>query len=335
MSISDVEDLKRHLQWALELEHSTIPPYLCALYSLHDGANAAAASVIKGVVMEEMLHMTLVANVLNAVGGKPLVDDPKFIPKYPAYLAHSADTFKVGLLPFCPEAVETFLKIERPALAHARPQADHYQTIAQFYAAIEKALTDLCRSTGEETLFCGHADRQVDPRSWYYGGGGAPVVVTNLKTALAALQEIKVQGEGSDHSIFDGDAELGQTEELAHYFRFEEIKVGCRYTLRDTPGRPTGAELPVDWAAVHPMRPNPKARMYQEQPDIHRLMIDFNKTYTTLLRTLHLAFNGQPDSLFNAVPTMYEMKYRAQALMKIPSGRHDGTTVGPSFEYCA
>jgi hypothetical protein len=335
MPISDIEDLKRHLQWALELEHSTIPPYLCALYSLHEGANTAAAGVIKSVVMEEMLHMTLVANVLNAVGGEPVADDPNFIPNYPTYLAHSADTFKVGLLPFSPEAIETFLKIERPARVHAPPQDDRYQTIGQFYAAIEKALTDLCQSMGEKKLFCGEAYKQVDPKRWYYGGGGAPVLVTNLKTALEALQEIKVQGEGLDHGIFDDDTKFGQQEELAHYFRFEEIMAGCRYAPNDKPGRPTGAEFPVDWAAVHRMQPNPKAKTYEGQPDIHRLIIDFNKTYTTLLRTLHLAFNGQPNTLSSAVPIMYEMKYRAQALMKIPSGHGDGTTVGPSFEYAA
>jgi hypothetical protein len=33
------------------------------------------------------------------------------------------------------------------------------------------------------------------------------------------------------------------------------------------------------------------------------------------------------------VPMMYDLKYRAQELMAVPSGHADGTTVGPSFEY--
>jgi len=37
MPITTVASLRTHLQWALELEHSTIPPYLCALYSIPDG----------------------------------------------------------------------------------------------------------------------------------------------------------------------------------------------------------------------------------------------------------------------------------------------------------
>lgn len=68
MPITDLPDLHRHLQWALQVEHTTIPPYLCALHSIPDGYNVEAATVIRSVVMEEMLHMTLVANVLNAVG---------------------------------------------------------------------------------------------------------------------------------------------------------------------------------------------------------------------------------------------------------------------------
>jgi hypothetical protein len=48
---------------------------------------------------------------------------------------------------------------------------------------------------------------------------------------------------------------------------------------------------------------------------------------------LHQAFNGNPEALIDAVPKMYALKYRAQALMAIPSGHNDGTTVGPGFEY--
>ena len=74
MAIRTVEDLREHLQWAIELEHSTLPPYLTALYSIKDGHNAEAAEVIQSVFLEEMLHMTLAANILNAVGGAPEID---------------------------------------------------------------------------------------------------------------------------------------------------------------------------------------------------------------------------------------------------------------------
>ena len=37
--IETIDSLHEHLQWAIELEHATIPPYLCALYSLDPARN--------------------------------------------------------------------------------------------------------------------------------------------------------------------------------------------------------------------------------------------------------------------------------------------------------
>jgi hypothetical protein len=36
MAIASIEDLRRHLQWAVELERGTLPPYLRALYSIEE-----------------------------------------------------------------------------------------------------------------------------------------------------------------------------------------------------------------------------------------------------------------------------------------------------------
>src|SRR5262245_35167673 len=69
--IATLESLRQHLQWAIELEHCTIPPYLCALYSLDAVRNPEACEVVASVFVEEMLHMALAGNLLNAVGGHP------------------------------------------------------------------------------------------------------------------------------------------------------------------------------------------------------------------------------------------------------------------------
>ena len=285
--------------------------------------------------MEEMLHMVLVANLLNAIDGTPNVADSKFIPKYPDYLPHSDKKFVVQLLPFGTDAIDTFLKIEMPAAVGAPPQSGDWQTIAQFYKAIRDAFELLADTPAKEkALFKGSRARQVDGASWYYGGGGVPFAVYDLKTALAAIDEITEQGEGYDHTLYDGDNRFGQVDELAHFFRFNEIRAGRRYQATDTPnGYPTGPALVVDWSARFPMSPNPKVKDYVGRPDVHRLMTEFNQAYTALLMVLHNAFNGTPAVLLQAVPLMYDMKYRAQTLMAIPSERGDGTTVGPSFEF--
>src|ERR1700759_1622945 len=81
-----LDGLKSALQNAIELEHATIPPYLYALYSIRQDTNAEIAALIKSVVVQEMLHMAIDCNVLNAIGGHPRIDDPRFVPKYPGHL---------------------------------------------------------------------------------------------------------------------------------------------------------------------------------------------------------------------------------------------------------
>jgi hypothetical protein len=60
----------------------------------------------------------------------------------------------------------------------------------------------------------------------------------------------------------------------------------------------------------------------------------FNRTYMSLLNELHLAANGNPKRLMASVPIMYQLKYQAVELMKIPTGNGD-ETAGPTFEYLA
>ena len=72
--IENLDSLKLHLQFAIGLELTTIPLYLAAEYSIPKGANTAATRVIQSVVIEEMLHMCLAANVLNSIGGAPSTD---------------------------------------------------------------------------------------------------------------------------------------------------------------------------------------------------------------------------------------------------------------------
>jgi hypothetical protein len=148
-TITSLESLRRHLQWAIELEHSTIPPYLCALYSIEPGRNTEATEVVSGVLIEEMLHMTLSANVLNAVGGRPRLDTPQMLTVYPRPMPHSNHSFEIALFRFGPEAIETFLKIERPSPRSGPPEGDNYETIGQFYEAIKQGLRSLSTTLGE------------------------------------------------------------------------------------------------------------------------------------------------------------------------------------------
>nr|XP_026689571.1 uncharacterized protein LOC113474058 isoform X2 [Ciona intestinalis] len=78
-----VTHLKEILQMAIFVELYTIPPYMTAMFSLKRERFKEAYSILKGIATEEMLHMTLDANILNAIGGSPNTTDPHWLPNYP------------------------------------------------------------------------------------------------------------------------------------------------------------------------------------------------------------------------------------------------------------
>ncbi|MFI5627423.1 ferritin-like protein [Nocardioides sp. NPDC051685] len=334
-AIDTIDDLRRHLQWAIELEHATIPPYLCALYSLDPARNPEAAHVVGTVLAEEMIHLALAANLLNAVGGSPTLDAPEMLPPYPHPLPHGDRSVDVHLVPFGPEALDLFLRIERPATVDAPPQSDEYQTIGQFYAAIDAGLHTLCAQLGEENVFSGDPARQIGELH-LRGGGGEVLPVVDLKSASAALAEIVEQGEGAARTkVWDGDRDVfhPDRDEVAHYYRFQELRLGRRYQTGDTPqSGPTGEEIAIDFDGVAPMRHNPRTTDYPPGSPVRVAQEEFNQMYSLLLYLLEQAFNGDPSQMQDAVGAMFGLRKQAMALMKMPTG--DGkTTAGPTFEY--
>lgn len=333
--IDRVETLRTYLQWAIELEHFTIPPYLCALYSLDSRRNPDAVEVVRTVVIEEMLHMTLAVNLLNAVGGRPQVDVPQMLPGYPGCLPHSNQAFEVPLMGFCPEALDVFLQIEQPTAAAGTPSADGYATIGEFYDAIEQGLRSLCAQHGEAAVFTGDPSRQVT-NELYSGAGGRVIVINDLASALDALAEIVEQGEGAEQvDIWDRSCNLDDPtcRELAHYYRFEELKLGRRYLPGDTPADgPTGDTVTVDWDGVRRMRSNPRRADSPPGSAIRTAQDDFASAYCEVLALLDEAFDGMPHVLQFAIGAMYGLGDLADALMQMPLPGGDGMA-GPTFEY--
>jgi CDGSH-type Zn-finger protein len=332
--ITTLHGLREHLQWAIELEHATLPPYLCALYSLDPELNPEAVDAVSGVFVEEMLHLALAANLLNAVGGHPRVDMARMLPSHPRRLPHGDPSLELSLLPFGPDAIEAFLRLERPAPPGAPAEGDRYETIGQFYAAIEDGLRHLAETLGEEHVFTGDPARQLHDEH-FRNTTGLLVAVTDLASALTALAEIVEEGEGTARgTVWDGDQNVHHPErdEVAHYYRFHELKTGRRYRRGDTPqSGPTGEKVEVDYSGVRPMRPNPRRADHAPGSAIRTAQEEFDHTYCTLLHLLEQAFNGSPRLLSVAIGTMFTLKSQAAALMAMPDG--EGATAGPTFEY--
>ena len=343
--IADIAGLQRHLHAAVQLEHATIPPYLVALYSIHPGTNTEAYHIIRAVFVEEMLHLTLAANLLNAVGGTPDLTREGFVPEYPAYLPDGETDFQVNCERFSKTAIQTFLKIERPASAAgegvktvkrtkragslraarvADDSEEHFFSIGEFYQAIEQALVRFHEEMGD-ALFSGDPARQITP-AYYYSGGGAIVPVTGLESAKTAIRLISEQGEGLGGGIFDFE------DEIAHYYRFEQLLLGRYYQKGDEPGSPTGGPVDVDWDAVFPVKTNARIADYPDGSELRSGAAAFNQYYGQFLRFLTRAFQGEPGLFIEAVGGMFRIKELTYQLMRQPIDAKGGLNGSPTFE---
>jgi len=322
--------LQRALQFAIELEHSTIPPYLYALYSLRPNGNDEIAELIKSVVVQEMLHLSIACNILNSIGGIPRIDDPAFVPKYPGHLPGGVEgSLVVGLEPFSKQVVlDTFMVIEEPEdplhfpVLEMEAAVKPKTTIGQFYEAIIKQIQDL-----GNRIFIGDPKQQLTT-------GFSPLrtmCIHSVESASEAIKLIVSQGEGTKKSP------LASEGEPAHYYRFAEVYYGKKLIPNPdiSPGTPDyvygGHSIEFNPADVWPVIANPNSNSYERGTKAFNLNLAFNQTYTELLMNLQRIFSGEPDRLGPAITLMESMQEQAVVLMStevVP-----GQTAGPTFEF--
>jgi len=366
-------ELHELLQEALILELTTIPAYATACYSIMEQGqydrsapqivNAEPIEVLRQVMVEEMLHMVLVANVLNAIGGKPVLNDPDLLPPYPRELLDGKGP-TLYLRRFTPQQVKAFREVEKgPPDWHNAEKGD-YRTIGGFYYWIKLRLENACQVHGAANLFTGSPELQIGPED-YYGAGGEVIAIKGdaeqrKELALQALTEIMKEGEGAtfghpadireseaaahpaaqdlSYVACDGDRvpspEGEERWDVAHYFKFDGILHSRYYLPTDRiGGPPSGEDLAVDWSAVWPMKDDPKPGDYHDYPEIEALSRQFNLTWTMLLNGLHAALNGEKSELAGLVALMYQLRNAAQRLIRVPLPSDPGTTAGPTWEY--
>ncbi len=117
----DLEWLKKSLKAAIKLEFSTLPPYLCALWSIvkpqdDSGSETYVAESIKQQIsVEEMLHMGLTCNLLVSLGEPPVLNTSEGLPTYPDHLPGNVNpNLIISLQGLSKESLLDFLKIEQP-----------------------------------------------------------------------------------------------------------------------------------------------------------------------------------------------------------------------------
>lgn len=228
----DVAWIKHALQTAIELEYSTLPLYLSAMFSL-EVQNYTAYNAIRSIAMEEMVHMAIAANLLAALGGSP-----QFKPIQIAYptttgLPGGAEPdLHVGLARYSKPQLKNFLRIETPGfLLRQLGRDEGYPTIAAFYESIRSAIARNANAVRAAVQAGGPANQVGDDIGFTtvtYKPGVDPV-----ESFDAGIDEILQQGEGSGR----GDVFAGNPfeDEESHYARFAELYYGARYQAPSPP----------------------------------------------------------------------------------------------------
>ena len=206
---------------AAELEHGIMCQYLYAAFSLKqsrdEGLTAEEEAVVRKwreqishVATQEMLHLSLVQNLLSAIGAAPHVSRPNF----PQPARHYPAGVHLALLPFSDQTLRHFMYLERPegmdledavgmaayrraapAMQHGEivPRGQDFATVGHLYRSIEAGIAHLAGKYGERSLFVGPPRAQATQP---YFGWPELVAVTDVASAQRAIDEILEQGEG-------------------------------------------------------------------------------------------------------------------------------------------
>jgi CDGSH-type Zn-finger protein/uncharacterized Fe-S cluster protein YjdI len=350
-TIASREQLLARLSEASEIEHNLMCVYLYAAFSLKDAddptlSTEQAAAIaqwrreIMTVAREEMVHLLLVSNLLTALGGSAHFGRMNF-PQPPGFLP--AD-MQVRLAPFNRDTLQHFVWLERPEgvnepmgagfepvqqyqrgggnAERLMPHAIDYPTVGAFYAQIESDLDAMAEQIGEDNLFVGNRDAQIDTR--FIGLSNVSRVLC-LETAHQAIQGIVEQGEGARDA-----------NETSHYQRFKAIANAYDKFLEAdphfTPARPA-AHNPV-------MRrpPTPEGKVWIEAPAAADVVDLANAIYVHMLRLLIQAFGrtgpeAEKAALIDAaVSLMFAMASVAEHATTLPASIKDNScNAGMSF----
>ncbi|MFC5034054.1 ferritin-like protein [Streptomyces fildesensis] len=307
----DVGWLRQALQVAVELELSTIPPYLCGWWSVKD-RGSEVARLIRRIVGDEMYHLGVVCNLLVAVGGRPRISDaaPTYPGPLPGGVRAGVNVYLSGLTKSVVHDV--MMAIEAPDAPLTRSRATS-PSVADFYSTLQQAF----RQAAPELSARGQLSEHI--------GSAVLKPVENLDDVERCLEVIKEQGEGT---ITSPDESFGD-DHPAHYYAFGEIYHGRRLLKVGASRQFTGA--PVPFPDTRPMATVPAGGWPHASVLVRRLLDHFDTTYHAVLDTLETAWDGgDPSALRAAVHAMRGLETPAVELMEIGIPGTPGN-YGPQF----
>ncbi|AYF77986.1 hypothetical protein D7D52_33890 [Nocardia yunnanensis] len=337
---------------AAELEHGIMCQYLFAAFSLKTSADEGLSAdeldkvtrwrkLVSHVATQEMLHLSLVHNLLSAIGAAPHMARPNL----PLPAAHYPAGVQLALLPFGEQALRHFMFLERPegmdlddaeglanvgrAAAHMQqgeivPRLQDFATVGHLYRSIELGIQQLADKYGERWLFVGPPRAQATRKHFQWP---ELVAVTDVASAKLAIDTILEQGEGARGDWRD-----------AHFGQFVEIFDEFEQARRDNPDfQPTRPVLAANVRAPERDIPVPLI----SDPATARVTDLFNVGYEILLQIFERFFahteetDAQLQTLADATVALMFGVIRplGELITTLPAGPdHPGMTVGPSFE---
>lgn len=348
IQINNREQLLYTLSEASEIEHNLMCCYLYAAWSLKTEPDDDVEEPIRNelqrwqrsilrVAVDEMSHLALVANLMNAIGGSAHLHRPNF----PIASGYHPAGLQVRLAPFNRSTLQHFIHLERPEgsiepdgedfpppLDYRRglnglqlmPAAQDFATVGHLYHALEAGLRGLCSELGEKVLFCGDPKLQVGPDLVSLPG---LITVTDLASACKAIETIVEQGEGSRVDSAD-----------SHFQRFIAIRTAYEALLKDKPG--FSPAYPAAHNPVMRKPPDPRGRVWI-QFDEPRAVLDLaNAVYNHMLRCLAQGFGDSDQSrkrvfLDGAIDLMFALDPLARELARMKANSEDTCNAGLSF----
>ncbi len=351
--IEDREELIFMLSEAATLEHMVMCGYLYAAFSMkHEKGQGLDSNGLKlvgqrdravsQVAVQEMLHLSLVNNLLTSIGAAPHLLRPNF----PVRSKYFSSKVQMVLLPFGEQALRHFMYLERPegsSLQDARsltrhlrrskvrdhlelvPSGQEFSTIGHLYRGVERGLIRLADKYGEKRLFAGSTRTQATEETF---GWPELVTVHDLKSAAKAVETIIIEGEGAR-----GDWKKSHFGKfLKIHDEFREVRSG------DPKFEPSN---PVTPAYVEDHSDITESVATISDPFTIKVAELFNASYETAMQMLTRFFLHVDTSqeelrtlADSAVGLMTEVVRPLGRLMTtLPVGsNHPGKTAGPAFE---
>lgn len=342
---------------AAEIEHGVMCCYLFAAFTMKqstdEGITQEQVNMIKrwrGVIMqvaiEEMIHMCLACNLLTAIGAAPHVRRPNLPSSNRAY----GPGFSLEFTPFDRDTMATFVFIERPesqeseftqgestslpSLAGSNfsdifSSERRYETIGHLYRGVEDGFRYLAQKYGEKGLFIGPPESQIIDR--YYNLPRL-IPVTDLESAIAAIEGIVEQGEGARIE-----------DENSHYARFVALLNEYDEVLEADPNFEPGRRVLKNPYSIYPndVQDSDNVNLIEEPTTIDVCNL-FDGCYELLIQMMGRLLLGSEESVAQlteiadiTVGMMADViGPLGDVITTLPAGpSYPGLTAGPSFRF--